>query len=297
MKNLHPAITCALRLAIMLAALALVFLRISWGDIWPLLSQIPAMSLVAALLAIHATQILAALRMRFYVAAHNIVLPPQTAVQLHYIGEMFSAVLPGGAGGDVYKAWWLQRHRQGGIMNMAKLMISSRLNGLWALGAIVCILATFDGMPDLQLPVRMLAAAALVAGTVFCAVFMYFVFRESWRHQTIAALYSLALQSLLAFAVWMICLGLQLQAHAVDYIILYMLSCIVALLPISIGGIGVRELVLLHGSMLLHLEADKGVALAFALTIINLTVPLAGAIIQIFWRVKIPQDAPMTIQN
>ena len=112
------------------------------------------------------------------------------------------------------------------------------------------------------------------------------------RQQLTVSLYSFAIQVGVVLAVWAICLGLDLQENSVAYVTLYLLSCVVALLPISIGGMGVRELVFLQGSRMLHLQEDSGVTLAFALTLIGLTVPLVGGVVHLLWKTTPPQIEP-----
>ena len=94
------------------------------------------------------------------------------------------------------------------------------------------------------------------------------------------------LQAALALAVWCICIGMNLQADALAYVVLCLISTIIALLPISIGGMGVRELTVLYGSRMLGIQEDHGVSIALMMTVISLSVPLTGAVIQSIWKHK-----------
>lgn len=273
-----------LRAAVTLGAIALAFSQITVGSVLPLLADIPLGLFLLALLLIHMTQVLAALRMRFYLHCHSIRFPVKASLFLHYVGELFSAVLPGGAGGDVYKTWWLKRYRQGALLNMAKTMIGARLNGLWALGISVCLLMLFSALPATVPHGLLFVWGSLVAGTVGYILFARFVLREPLCQQGIAMVYSLAIQLCMVLAAWAICVGLGMEHDALEYIALYLLSCVVALLPISIGGIGVRELVLLQGSRMLHLQEESGVALALSMTFVGLTIPLLGGLAYMVWK-------------
>lgn len=280
MKNLPKPILYFLRLSITIGAIWLAFSYVPVHEVMPLLTSIPWPYLLIGLLLVHIGQIISALRTRYYLHCEQIDLSVKPSLKLHYVGGVFNAFLPGGAGGDAYKAWWLKHHRQGRLLDMMKLMIASRLNGLWALGILLCLLA-YGSEPILQsIPhAGVLMAMAAICGTLCYGAIAWRVLHEPLRQQAHAAFYSMALQGILVSVAFVLCRGLGLREHALEYSLLFMLSCILAMLPISIGGIGVRELALLHGSKVLGLSEHSGVTLAFAFTLLFLTIPLAGAII------------------
>lgn len=274
----------ALRLGITLGAWYLAFSKVAIHEVLPLIAQIPLLLLFVATLLIHASQFVSAMRTRFYLAFRGVSLARKPALLLHYVGGLFNSFLPGGAGGDVYKAWWLKRHVSGGMLDMVKVMIAARFNGMWALGALICIFALLTPSIRALHPQGMwIGVAALVAGTVFYSVVAKLLLKEPAREQLTASGYSLVLQLLQLGTVWCIITGLGEQAHAMEYSVLFMLSSMLAMAPISIGGMGVRELAVLHGSELLGLPTHAGVAIALTYTALNLTVPILGAIIHHFF--------------
>lgn len=277
-------ITYLLRLGITIAAMALAFSQVPAHEVMPMLTAIPWPYLLCALLLTHAGQIISAMRTRYYLQCQQVELPANPALRLHYVGGLFNAFLPGGVGGDAYKAWWLKRHRQERLLNMVTLMIAGRLNGLWALGILLCI------MGGCSAPIRQLVpyaawlfVIAALAGTAGYSLFARMVLREPVRQQMRAAIYSLGVQLMLVAVAYALCSGLGLNAAAPEYVVLFMLSCMLAMLPLSIGGIGIRELALLHGSRLLGLSEQSGIALAFAFTLLALTIPVVGACIHHFY--------------
>ncbi|MFZ4542073.1 MAG: lysylphosphatidylglycerol synthase transmembrane domain-containing protein [Rickettsiales bacterium] len=281
-----------MRFLVTLGAAYLALSQVELGNILPQLLSIVPFFLLAALAATHIGQGLSALRTRYYLHCQGIDLPTGPSLRLHYIGGLFNAFLPGGTGGDAYKAWWLKRHKQAGMLNMVKLMIATRLNGMWALGLLLCAMALFSAQISNALPYpawSILLAAAL--GTAGYMLLAHFFLKEPWEQQFRALSYSLSIQLLQAATAYLICMGLGQQDNILEYVILFMLSCMLAMLPISIGGIGVRELALLQGSRILHLSEESGVALAFTYTILSLTIPLVGAIVHIFYAPRGEQAA------
>lgn len=282
--KLPKPVLYVLRVSITVAAMWLAFRTVPMHGVLPLLTSIPWHCLFFALVLTHAGQITGAMRTRLYLHFEGIDLPALPSLKLHYIGGLFNAFLPGGAGGDAYKAWWLKRHRQGRLVNMVKLMIAGRLNGLWALGVLLCSLALGSALIRASWPhADLWIMSAIVLGTIGYYCFARYVLKETLFQQVLVALYSMALQCMLIGAAFILCDGIGIEVHALEYVTLFMLSCILAMLPISIGGIGVRELALLHGSAMLGLSEPTGVTLAFTFTLLTLTIPLVGAFIHHFY--------------
>lgn len=278
--KLPKPLSFLLRAAITAGAAYLAFSQVSLQQVLPLLRRIPAAYLLAALILVHVGQFISALRTRYYLHCQGIDLPVDPSVRLHYVGGLFNVFLPGGAGGDVYKAWWLKRHKQGALLSMAKVMIASRLNGLWALGILICLLGLLsDDILRLHAQAPWLIVVAAIAGTIGYSILARLILKEPFTQQRQAGLYSLLLQLMLVGASAVLCVGLGQQDHVLEYVVLFLLSCMLAMLPVSIGGIGVRELALLHGSRLLGLSEETGVTLAFSYTLLTLTIALVGMVI------------------
>jgi uncharacterized membrane protein YbhN (UPF0104 family) len=273
-----------LRVAVTVGAIALAFRKVPASDVLPLLARLHPLPLVSAVLLLHAAQTLSALRTRYYLREQGIAMPVKPSLQLHYVGGLFNALLPGGTGGDAYKAWWLKKYHSGSLLSLVGLMVAGRLNGLWALGVIACALALMSPSVHALTPYApAIAVGIAVGGTLAYHLMAGLVLREPLSRQYRAGMYSFALQVMSALCAWQLATALGLD-HALEYVALFMLSCVLAMLPISIGGIGVRELALLHGSQYLGLAVPDGVALALSFSLINLTIPLIGAMVYGLWR-------------
>ncbi len=283
--NLKKFASFLLRAAITAGAIYYAFSKVDVHRLLPLLGSISLLPLLLAVVFIHIAQIASALRMRFYLHCQQVDFAIRPALQLHYVGGLFNALLPGGAGGDVYKAWWLKRYTSGSLLNLVKLMIASRLNGLWMLGILVVVLAAFSAPARALVPYPLaIAAGIIIGGTLAYHLLARLMLREGLAQQYRAGIYSAAIQLALFVCAWWLAVGLGITESRLEYLLLFLLSCILAMLPISVGGIGVREIALLYGTKLLHLSDQQGVALAFSFSVINLTVPLIGAIIYSIWK-------------
>jgi uncharacterized membrane protein YbhN (UPF0104 family) len=63
-----------------------------------------------------------------------------------------------------------------------------------------------------------------------------------------------------------------------DYLSLFMASSVVAVLPITIGGIGARELVFILGHQWLPVDQEKAVAFSFLFFLVTAFSSLSGLI-------------------
>ena len=63
-----------------------------------------------------------------------------------------------------------------------------------------------------------------------------------------------------------------------DYLVLFLISSVVAMLPITIGGLGARELTFWYGSQYLDIHAEKAVAIGFLFYLISTAVSFLGIV-------------------
>jgi uncharacterized membrane protein YbhN (UPF0104 family) len=71
-------------------------------------------------------------------------------------------------------------------------------------------------------------------------------------------------------------LALGETENHLPYLVIFLVSSAVAVLPISVGGVGVRELTFLYGSQLLNVDMNVAVGISFLFYLITALVSLAG---------------------
>jgi uncharacterized membrane protein YbhN (UPF0104 family) len=65
-------------------------------------------------------------------------------------------------------------------------------------------------------------------------------------------------------------------ANFLAYMLVFLVSSLVAALPFTLGGIGARELVFLYGSRYMHLVQNASVTISLLFYLITALVSLAG---------------------
>ncbi len=74
-----------------------------------------------------------------------------------------------------------------------------------------------------------------------------------------------------------ILMGMGLFEQWNAYVVLFLISSVAAIAPVTIGGIGLREAVLLKGAVWLNLNAELAVSLGIGFYVITALTSLCGA--------------------
>lgn len=220
---------------------------------------------IAVILIVLCIQIpLTALRWREIVAICSYRLSFAKALRFTFIGQFFSQVLPSTVGGDAVRIWLLARDGAGWPTAIYSVLID-RVVGVSALAIMVvaCLGWTLNLIhdPTARIALGLIGFGALAAALVFLALgLQYLRIMERWwvtRYLATAsrlawrlcrstagihvAALSLAIHLLTVTVAW----GAAMAAHAsVDFtqaLFLVLPVILVATIPISIAGWGVRE--------------------------------------------------------
>jgi uncharacterized membrane protein YbhN (UPF0104 family) len=267
--------------ALRLAVSGLLLGWIAWQTDWPSVRQafrvLKIEYWVAALGLLLAAQVVSAIRWQRFACALRFPQRMPSMTAYYFIGMFFNLVLPTSVGGDVIRAWYLNRKSGRKAAAFASVFLD-RLNGLFVLVAMACLAVVFA---PVQLPVWVPLSVWCIAG---CGVvgllllplairFAKIPARRLRQLQTllhllkeprtlaIATLLSIFVQVASVGIVWLLGKGLHLPIPAAYYWIFVPMVSLLTLLPVSVNGMGVRE-----GGVVLFL-APLGVAHATALTL------------------------------
>ena len=293
--------------------LAYLFSRIDIAQAWHVAVGAQPLLLTAAVAQLGLQLGLAALRWQIVAAALGARLSFGLAFRFVWIGTFFSQALPASVGGDAVRIWlyWKQsrNHRiaiqsvvlERIVMVMALLALVVAVQpGLAARGApatiVVSVVLLLTGMiaalgtlialaPVLSkrqhwLPVKMICAMAADV-------------RALLRARGIAPLGLLSIAAHLNMAVtaWLIAQALALPLTLADCIVLMPVIVLVAMLPISLGGWGVRETAAVTVLGLAGIGNAGALALSVLIGLTAIAVSVPGAL---FWVVL--KRRPSTVE-
>lgn len=290
-----------------LALLALVFSRVAWQEMWDRLASGNPWWGVAAVVSVVAALVLGAVRWHILLQDAEVPLPPRQVARVYSIGAFVTAFLPTAVGGDIARPLLVTRENPGLVRSIVTVVLE-RAFALVALFALAWVgvalsMSLVTGLPLLMLTGStlaglVLALAAWVRPPWLRALLQRLtptsvrahapevkaVVRATGRHHGRLALIvasSIGFQVLVTMQLVFLgkAIGVALP-FGLAAVILAMVT-ITLLIPISIGGFGLREgayVALLAGAGISHTDAVLLSLLTVPVLLIA-TLPGAAALV------------------
>ncbi len=260
------------------ALLWFVLSQADWHSIYSHAQKIAPLWIILAIGSFTAAQFFAVLRMNFYYQKAHKPIDFIYALKLHYVALFYNIILPGGIGGDGYKVLMLKKNADYSAKEGIKIQLLTRFNGLLVL--VFSILCT---LPFLSLPVAahwlwLAVVLGVVLALIIYSLFIRHVMRAPSCTESHALPYSLGVQGFNVGCMVALWLGLSNGQNLAEYILLFQLAALAGMIPITIGGLGIREATFFFGADFLnrhsgtHLDAELGIVislLVFAITVLS----------------------------
>ena len=260
-----------IKILFILFAFYLIFSKIPFDEFKNIKIKNPFFLLLAFIF-YNLSQIISAKRVDIYLKNIKINMKFKKQLILYYLGMFYNTLLPGGIGGDAYKAYKYQKEFNTGYKKIIKALLIDRLSGLFAIFLLLGILSFFTS-------VKYIALLSILLITPFILYFIHKLFFIEFKKSFLKNLiYSLIIQTLQLFTFLFILFSLGIKYKIIELSILFFISSIISVIPISIGGIGLRELTFLYGSEFLHINPAPVIMAGFLFFIINLLSSTIGAI-------------------
>lgn len=245
--------------------------------------------LALALLLLLATKALAAVRFNCFMRALSVHMPEGINMRLYFVGSFYNLFLPGGIGGDAYKVYYVHKAFKTPLKPLIAAQLLDRTTGLSALFILTCSFYTFSSYAAL-IPYSLILAAVGCAGSL---AVNYWLLRRYLpavlSNLGPVSFHSIVTQILYGLSAVCILLAIPFDGAMLDYIVLFYISCVVAVLPFTVGGVGARELTFLWGLGLLGVDATGGVAFSLLAFVLNALSCLPGL-------ASMPEWSPKTAQ-
>lgn len=282
-------LTLLAKLAFMAAALWLVARHLDLPALGRTLRRAQPGWLVLAAALFTLSKLISSVRLNTFFRAVGIQLTERYNLRLYWLGMFYNLFLPGGIGGDGYKVYLLGKEFPGRRGLIFRALLLDRLSGMLAL--LVLLLALLAVVPATELR----TAGALALPTWWRAVPLVLIplglglsyglgrwgfseFRSAFGRTSWEALGVQGAQVLCAWAL-LAALG---AAHGpvLPYLLVFLASSIAAVLPLTVGGLGARELTFLYGAQLFALSGPVAVSVSVLFYVITALVSLAGALVR-----------------
>jgi uncharacterized membrane protein YbhN (UPF0104 family) len=264
-----------LRLSVSVAALVYVFSKINFVEVIRTYRSVNIPFLVLAIVFFILSKIISAYRLNLYFKSINLELSDRFNLKLYLLGMFYNLFLPGGVGGDGYKIFFLGKKFGIKKSQVFWSVLLDRISGVVSLILLVIIFSYFMVI-NISFPYKYFIWILIPV-----ILFIYFLIIKLYLPQFKAIYWGTNYQSLIVQAAQVLCALLILVSVGtpdmiMNYLFLFLISSIVAMLPISIGGMGLRELTFMYGAGILNLNVEVSVALSLMFYLISVFVSLFG---------------------
>ena len=260
-----------LKLAVLAVIIILIVRKIDERLLLRILTSINPLWILWALVWFALSKFIAALRFNTLLRSDGIHLGTLQNVKLYWLCMYYNLLLPGGISGDGYKIKVLMDHFKRPFKRLLTITLVDRISGMIALGQIGLVMMYF--IPFTETYRIWIIPAFILSLIVIWLLYRFFRLGTIWWLNTVQ---SIGVQSAQAIATLGLVFALGQQTHWADYLLLFLASSLVAMVPMTIGGAGAREITFLYGSKYLDIDPEKAVAIAFLFYLVSTSVSFLG---------------------
>ncbi len=283
-----------LKIVITIGAIYFVYKKIDLEAIGTLFQKLKAGWFLVAIGIFAASKLIAAHRLNLHFRARGLILSPTLNIKLYLVGMFYNLFLPGGIGGDGYKVYWLHRTYSTSVKALLGAALWDRLSGITVLGFISLIGIAWKIILPTPWPY-------FVSLAILLTFPLYYWVQRRWvpDFSTIfisTTLLSILSQGLVVASVVCLLIGLGTPSGIPSYVILFLIAAIIANVPVSLGGLGPREVISMVGANHLGLEMDTAVALSLLYYFMSMLVSFCG-VYYVFFPQALSADSDKTEQK
>ncbi len=262
-----------MKLGVSVGAILWVLSKISFKEVLGVFSTANIYYLIGAFILLVISFIFSAFRQNLSFRNTGAHISQALNIKLFWLGMFYNLFLPGGIGGDGYKVYLVNKYRKNGLKKNIGTMLVNRIAGLVAIGMITVILYYLSGL-HLEYGKQMWIAIPFIYG--FYLVVLKYFFKSFLKIHAGLFWWSLALQGMQFISAILILSAFHQSKDLFDYLFLFFVSAIATALPITIGGIGAREMVFLIGAKTLGLNNELCIALSLMFFLLSAIISMGG---------------------
>lgn len=262
-----------LKIAVTAVLLYFVFRKVPFADVKYRLIHANYWWMLAALLSFFISIVISSWRLLSFFKSINLNLSAKFNFRLYLLGLFYNFLLPGGIGGDGYKIYLLNKTYKLPAKKVFWAIMFDRLSGLWAIGFIIVGLIFLIPQIDIHLGIPL---SIFIIGSFIYYLVAYKFFKEYTKHFFEAHLKALIVQTFQVLSIVFILIGQNFHSKFSPYLLSYLISSLATIIPISVGGAGIRETVFTQLTKVFPMDKTLAVFLPGSFYIISLIVALFG---------------------
>ncbi len=273
--KISKSVKTGFKIILSLGALLFVFSKIELQEVLAIYKRSDFIFIFIAIILFSASKLIAALRLNRFFRAIDVILNEVYNLRLYLLGMYYNLFLPGGIGGDGYKIYILNKKHSVKAGRIFWAVFHDRLNGVLALFCLAVFLSLFT---DLHIPfsykswIWLLIPISVFSLYLIIRIFFPYLKKVYFRVTS----YSFAVQVIQTLCAYAIFLAIGGSNNVAGYLFIFLISSIVAMMPVTIGGIGSREITFLYGSRLMGLDENLSIAMSLMFYLITALVSFMG---------------------
>ena len=272
-KKYWNIIKTLLKLGFTVLLIYLVFQKIDLQQVKSVFLKSEPVYLAAAWLSYFTSQVVSSWRLLGFLRCIGLHLSFSFNLRLYMLGMFYNVFLPGGIGGDGYKIYLLRKKFQRPTRKIFISLLLDRVSGLWA----ICFLSA--GITLLLPPFKTKDwwTVVFVAGSIIYYLVYKSYFSTYLKNFIRAHAKAIVVQSLQLLAVFFILSSQNFKGNPSPYLFSFLLSSLATVVPVSIGGLGIREYVIVHAAVFFSLDKTLAVFTTLCFYVLSTLSALAGA--------------------
>jgi uncharacterized membrane protein YbhN (UPF0104 family) len=275
-KNRWPGLL--LKIAITVICLWYVSTKIDFRQLSETLLKAKWLWLLAGILLYMLSKIVAAIRLNIYFRNIGLRISEIENLKLYWLGLFYNLFLPGSISGDAYKVIRLTKQFGVSYKKSTSAVVLDRLTGLLGLSFVLAFYGILV-LDNYFYSVSLIAAAIVATGTAFIIIKKWFPYFLPGFWPTF--FWGLIVQLFANTSAYMIILSLGVTHDLNKYMFIFLVASIAAVLPLTLGGLGAREIVFYELSKYFNLNEHTSVLIGF-LVYITVVISSVGGMIYIF---------------
>jgi uncharacterized membrane protein YbhN (UPF0104 family) len=243
-----------IRVVVTLAIVAGLIIKLSPGDLSSTIRDVDPWLLVSSFALMVVVQALVVVKWSVLLRARDVGCTAPQIVRAYCTGNLLSNVLPTAVGGDIYRVYWVQRQAGARAADVTMTVLYERATGY---GAMTCLGALGAAFYYGDAAIGLLALAAGAAAALVLAFLLprvpfpavredHFLRNLLAHRRELIAVYQMTVLSLAIQALYISTIAITGRAFGAHISWWYWafstwVVAVAVLLPITLGGLGVRE--------------------------------------------------------
>ncbi|WP_136467313.1 lysylphosphatidylglycerol synthase transmembrane domain-containing protein [Flagellimonas onchidii] len=276
-EKLRKKLITALKIVVSAALIYFIFTKIQLEDVIKTLKNSNPFYLILGVLLVVLSKVLAAFRLNLYFHQIEVKITQLSNLKLYLLGMFYNLFLPGGIGGDAYKGYVIQKKYKSGTKRVVSVLLLDRLSGMLLIFIYACILALL-----LEQTLFKTYNWVFVLGIPLSILVFWWLNKKFFSYASPIFWKSFGYSAFVQFSqlVCILCIlkSLSIELQTIEYLFIFLVSSIVSVIPLTIGGIGSREITFLYGAKWLGLDAGASISISFVFFLMTALISFLGIV-------------------